>query len=303
MRWNQVHARAARQLPRDPGFLPAGSRNLGLNEDRSRSFPSPEPRGSWVPFSHAPSGPLPAPSRPKSYPTNEEVRGRGRKPCRAQCLRRDRPILTQGDALTAAERSQPARYLPLPNLQRSATPSPRPHHGGIGRRLRDCGVPEGVKKFARAGRRGGGSTLRQEQAELLVPQPGKAFGRGGDCVPQRPNPEASLPIVSRARMQSPVRGVRAPPRRDGHEEAENHRAAGPKCPASCRRARALRSPRAGHTGKACSPEPGSARETGAGSFQRTFSSAPAARRGGANASLELQQVRFLSLRCPAQEPR
>lgn len=141
-----------------------------------------------------------------------------------------------------------------------------------------------------------GVQRRQEQAKLTVPRPGRASGRAGDCVLWLPNPEASLPITPRVRMQSPVAPDRAETR---HAEAENHRAVRPKGLESCRRARALGSSGAGHTGRACSPEPGSARETGAGSSEWTFSSARAARRGGANTRLEAAAGQVLEPSVPS----
>lgn len=100
-----------------------------------------------------------------------------------------------------------------------------------------------------------GAQRRPEQAELRVPRPGRRPVEDRDCFPRLPHPEASLPITPRARMRSPVAPDRAETR---HAEAENHRAAGPKRLESSRRPRALGSSGAGRTGRALSPEPGSA---------------------------------------------
>lgn len=186
VQWNQVHAWAARRLRADPGLLTSsGNRNPRLNEDRLGSSRSPGIRCSWVPFSHAPSTPLPAPSRPEGCRTNEEVRGGGRKPSPAQCLRRDRP--TDPDSgrppLTAGERSPPARYFPLPNFKRSHQPEPETSCRRARPRARDCGVPERVKKFAGAGRRGGGSARATGAGRAPSAPTGNASGRGGGWIP------------------------------------------------------------------------------------------------------------------------
>lgn len=55
--------------------------------------------------------------------------------------------------------------------------------GGLGRELRDSSVPEGVKKFAQAGRRGGGSTEATGAGRAPSDRTGKASGRNGTTSP------------------------------------------------------------------------------------------------------------------------
>lgn len=60
--------------------------------------------------------------------------------------------------------------------------------GGLGPGLRDCSVPEGVKKFARAGRRGGGSAEATGAGRAPGAPTGKASGRGPGLLSPAPSP-------------------------------------------------------------------------------------------------------------------
>lgn len=147
-----------------------------------------------------------------------------------------------------------------------------------------------------------GAQRRQEQAELPVPPPGKRPAGTGTASPG----SLSRGLAAYHPSGEDAESGRTRPRRNrprGGQEPQGRRPQTPRVLSPRARARALGSSGVGHTGRARSPEPGSARGTGAGSSEWSFSSARAARRGGANARQELQQVRFLSLPCPAQEPR
>lgn len=68
--------------------------------------------------------------------------------------------------------------------------------GVLGRELRDSSVPEGVKKFARAGRRGGGSTQATGAGRAPSARTGKAAGRNGNASPSSltPRPRCLSPF-------------------------------------------------------------------------------------------------------------
>lgn len=292
----------------------------------ARRPPGPPPPGT---HRTSPSA-LPCPTARSR--ANEEVGSRGRKPSRVQCLRRGCPILTQEDALTAAKRSPPARYLRfgkgLRNFQRSRSPEPTARLGPRG-----SGSPEGVKKFAQLGRwarRGRGAC------------PGS---RGRSRLPGAP-PGASRAGVGLEEMKG-FRGALGAnaslgsPRPRCQRRLPEHRAGVPlplgegcgASPARSARTRPRRSPAAGRAGAenhtsarlpdACAPSPPSApaspgrdrlvglahlnldrpRGTGAASPEKAFSSARATAGWGERARRELQQVSLALLPCPAQEPR
>ena len=101
-----------------------------------REGKSSQPGSPPGPFPKHPAAPLPVPLlRPDDRTrANEEVGSRGRKSSRAQCLLQDCPILTQEDALTAAKRSPPARYLNFENARKlPKEPPPRAHHLNLAR--------------------------------------------------------------------------------------------------------------------------------------------------------------------------
>lgn len=108
-------------------FFPRATKVKCVGAERGPSCPQPG-RPLVRPFPKHPAHLSPPPPPPdEGSPANEEVSGGGRKPSRAQCLRQGCPILTQEDALTAAKRSPPARYLRFQNprnFQRSRCPEP-----------------------------------------------------------------------------------------------------------------------------------------------------------------------------------
>lgn len=91
----------------------------------------------------------------------------------------DCPILTQEDALTAAKRSPPARYLRFEKAWKlPKQPEPRaPHLSPTRLGRRDSGSPEGVKKFAQLGnwaRRGRGACPGSRGRSRLLGAPPEA---------------------------------------------------------------------------------------------------------------------------------
>lgn len=131
----------------------------------------------------------------------------------------DCPILTQEDALTAAKRSPPARYLrfekawKLPRKPEPGAPHLAPTRSG----REDSGSPEGVKKFAQLGhwaRRGRGACPGSRgRSRLPSAPPERTGGGGGDAgFPGNADPEkpSSAPQGLASRGAFPMRPRRGP---------------------------------------------------------------------------------------------